>query len=111
MDTTARAPGQWFGKRLDFGGFGLNVHRHIDECRTAPPFEHDVERQMQDIWKLVDAARLPPALDDRLHHPRKICPVSALQLLQHAASAHVRMNGTSKEQERNRVNVSARDTH
>jgi hypothetical protein len=62
------------------GVVGLHVHGHVDEHRPRPAAQHLVEGPLQHVRQLVDAAGLPVALDDRLHHAREVGPLRALDL-------------------------------
>ncbi len=52
---------------------------------------------MEHERQVVDAARLPPLLDDRLEHAGVIGMVSPLELLQHAVAAHVGVRRAGEE--------------
>ncbi len=60
---------------------------------------------MEDERQLVDARRLPPLLDDRLEDAGVVGVVAALEFLEEAVAAHVRMGRAGDERHGRRIHV------
>ena len=87
--------------RIPLAEFGLQVLRELDKNRATPALEHRVEGLVQNGRQLLEAARLPPALDDRGGHRRKVVAVRTVELLQDASVLHVGVGAAGDQQERN----------
>ena len=81
-----QVPRALFGvRRLHVAGADPQVVRHVDVHRAGPPLAGDLERLREDLRQVLDAVRLPAALDDRLDDAGEVGRVVPVLLLQRAA--------------------------
>src|ERR1700726_1721190 len=86
-----------------FSIFRLEILRNVQEHGAWTSFAHCVERLMQDLGQLVYSAGLPPSFYYWLGHPRKICAMWPIDLLEDPTIHHVGVHTSGQDQLRNRV--------
>ena len=108
-----RLPGRRGCGRAGAGGGGsAALYSPISACRSWGISNRTGPRRPSSIalnaWvsmrrELIQAAGLPPPLDDRLDHPREVVAVGAVDLLENPVSLHVGVDGAGDQQQRHRV--------